>query len=260
MAVEPEQEYYDGIVSRVYGPLRSVIADPEPYAAFVAVSGEPALELGCGDGDPILDLRERGLDVEGLDSSTDMLAGCRAAATRRGLEVTLHHQSMETMATGRSYRSIYLAGATFTLLPADAAALAALRRIRVHLEPGGSALVPLFIPKPTAEQDLGHVREHHTADGVSMCSTTLSEVRDEAARTQTAVVRYEVRSTSEHQSEERSWCLHWYSQDGFRNLVAQAGLRVAAVLAPDATPARSDADTFVFWLTNDLGSADAHVP
>ena len=32
--------------------------------------GEPALEIGCGDGDPLLDLVAAGLDVEGLDAAT----------------------------------------------------------------------------------------------------------------------------------------------------------------------------------------------
>ena len=70
---------------------------PRPYIRFVRRSGEPALELGCGDGDPLLDLRARGLDVEGLDSSPDMLARCRANAAARGLVVTLHESPMESM-------------------------------------------------------------------------------------------------------------------------------------------------------------------
>ena len=145
-AVEPSL-FYTGLVAELYGPLRSSGApDPEPYARFVTRSGEPALELGCGDGEPLLDLRARGFDVEGLDASPDMLARCRIAAAERGLVVTLHEATIETMELARRYRSIYLAGATFSLLVDDDTAWRALARIRAHLEPDGSALIPLFIP------------------------------------------------------------------------------------------------------------------
>jgi hypothetical protein len=42
--------FYTGLVAQLYGALKSVSPDPEPYARFIGVSGEPALELGCGDG------------------------------------------------------------------------------------------------------------------------------------------------------------------------------------------------------------------
>jgi hypothetical protein len=40
----------------------------QPCADFIAQAGRPALAL-CGDGYPLFELRERGLEVEGLDSS-----------------------------------------------------------------------------------------------------------------------------------------------------------------------------------------------
>jgi cytosine/adenosine deaminase-related metal-dependent hydrolase len=84
--------FYTGLVAELYAPLRSETPDPLPYERFVRRYGEPALELACGDGDPLLDLVGQGLDVHGLDSSMDMLARCRARAAERGLHVTLHHQ------------------------------------------------------------------------------------------------------------------------------------------------------------------------
>ena len=90
-------EFYTGLVAELYRPLRSAISDPEPYARFIERYGEPALELGCGDGDPMLDLVARGLDVEGLDASPDMLDRCRHRARAAGVAVTLHQQSIQRM-------------------------------------------------------------------------------------------------------------------------------------------------------------------
>lgn len=111
--------------------------------------GEPALEIGCGDGHPLLELRAAGLDVAGLDSSPDMLERCRANAQRRGPAVDLYHQQMQEMSLGRAFSSIYLAGPTFNLLPDDEIGCRAPRAIADHLTPDGAALVPLWVPPPT---------------------------------------------------------------------------------------------------------------
>ena len=244
--------FYTGLVAELYAPLRAAgPPDPEPYARFIAASGQPALELGCGDGDPLLDLRARGIDVEGLDSSPDMLARCRVAAAERGVAVTLHHMSMASMELPRRYRSIYLAGPTFNLLTDDDAAWHALARVRAHLEPQGSALIPLFVPGPVPAGAIGVPRTHVTEDAVTMRVTVLSSARDEAARLQTTVLRYELESPDRLLSEDRPWVLHWHSQEGFRQLAGDAGFLVGDVVAPDGRPAAPDASQFTFWLTPD---------
>ncbi|MGW2161297.1 class I SAM-dependent methyltransferase [Nonomuraea sp. NPDC001699] len=115
-------DFYTGIVAELYGPLKSFTQDPEPYAAFVERAGVPALELGCGDGDPLLELRHRGLEVDGVDSSADMLERLRRRAGEQGVTADLFHQRMESLDLPRRYRAIFLAGPTFTLLPDDATA------------------------------------------------------------------------------------------------------------------------------------------
>lgn len=244
--------FYTGLVAELYAPLRSARPpDPEPYARFIAASGQPALELGCGDGDPLLDLRARGLDVEGLDSSPDMLARCRVAAAERGLVVTLHQMSMASMELPRRYRSIYLAGPTFNLLVDDDTAWHALARIRAQLEPQGSALIPLFVPRPPSASAIGGARTHVTADGQTMRVTVVSEARDEDVRLQTTVLRYELESHGHLVSEERPWVVHWHTQEGFRQLAGDAGFLVADVVAADGSPAGPDDPQPTFWLTPD---------
>lgn len=240
--------FYTGLVAELYGALRSSETDPEPYARFVTRGDGPALELGCGDGEPLLDLRARGLDVEGLDSSPDMLARCREAAAARGLDVVLHEASMEAMALGRTYRSIYLAGPTFNLLPDDDAAGRALARIAAHLDPGGVALVPLFVPTPDAVGAVGRPREHVDADGRLLRVTAVSVARDDGARTQTTLLRYELVDAERAEVLERPWLLHWFSPAGFAELVAAAGLTVVAARGPTGAPVTPDDASCSFLL------------
>jgi len=225
MDVARPADFYTGIVAELYGPLRSSVQDPEPYARFIEHAGQPALELGCGHGEPLLDLRRLGLDVEGLDSSADMLALARAAAVEEEIVVALHHSTVEAMELPRRYRSIFFAGPTFNLIADDDTAWHALDRIRVHLDPEGRALIPLFVPQATLGSALGQPRTHVTDDGRTMRCTIVHEERDEQRRLQTSVLRYELEEPDGVVTvEERPWVLHWHTREGFRALAAEAGL------------------------------------
>ena len=241
-------DFYTGIVADLYHRLKSTSPDPEPYARFIRQHGEPALELGCGDGEPLLDLRRRGLAVQGVDSSADMLQRCRRAAAAAGLDVVLHHQMMEELDLPGRYRSIFLAGPTFTLLPDDDAALLALQAIRAHLAADGAALVPLFIPAPHPEHSFAQVREARAEDGAHLRFSFVSEERDEGSRTQRTVLRYERHTAAESTVVDRTWTLHWHTQAGFRDLATAAGLQTAAVGDGTGRPAPADASSFAFLL------------
>ncbi|WP_031518234.1 class I SAM-dependent methyltransferase [Streptomyces sp. NRRL F-5123] len=234
-------DFYTGLVADLYAPLKSFSQNPEPYAAFVTESGLPALELGCGDGEPLLELRRRGLDVDGVDSSGDMLDRLRSAAAREGLAVSVFQQRMEELSLPRRYRSVFLAGPTFTLLPTDALALAALRAVRAHLAPGGSALVPLFTPGPTPAADIGRVRSTAGPDGAELRFRVVSEQRDEGARTQTTLLRYERLLGAETEVLERPWVMHWYPRRIFTDLAAAAALTVVSVTDPHGGAVPEDA-------------------
>ncbi|GLY78633.1 class I SAM-dependent methyltransferase [Actinoallomurus iriomotensis] len=241
-------DFYTGIVAELYGPLKSFSQDPEPYAAFIEQVGAPALELGCGDGDPLLELRRRGLEVEGVDSSADMLERLGRRAHEQGITATVFHQRMEALELPRRYRAIFLAGPTFTLLPDDVAALACLRGIRAHLAEGGAALVPLFVPSPTPAEQIGRVRTAFAADGAELRVSVVAEERDEVARTQTTLLRYERHRGADRSVAERPWVLHWYSRSGFEALAASAGLTVTAVTDDHGNPAPISATDLNFRL------------
>lgn len=217
-------EFYTGIVAELYEPLKSTVQRVDPYARFIAESGQPALELGCGDGEPLLDLLRMGYAVEGVDSSADMLARCKRNAAAQGLDCVVHHQRMESLDLPRRYRSIFLAGTTLTLLPDDDTALCALLAIRAHLSEDGAALVPLYIPSPTPADEVGHVREATAPDGALLRFSIVSEERDEHDRTQRLMLRYERHAETQHTVVDRPWIIHWHTPEGFQNLATASGL------------------------------------
>lgn len=223
-------DFYTGFVADAYAALKGETFDAGRYAAFVREHGEPGLEVGCGDGHPILTLVAEGLHVDGVDSSPDMIERAQGAAQARGLGVELFVSRMEDMNLGRRYRSIYLAGPTFELLPDDDAALRALEAFRHHLAPGGTVMVPLWIPEATPASALGVAREARDDSGALLRYTALSEEVDVQERTRRTKVRYE-RMSREGTSEsiDRDWIIHWQTPETIRSLAARAGLAVRAL-------------------------------
>lgn len=247
MRVDPA-DFYTGLVAELYTPLKSTSQDPRTYVEFVRECGEPALELGCGDGDPLLHMRGLGLDVDGVDSSPDMLDRCRARAAELGVDVVVREQRMEALDLSRRYLSIFLAGPTFNLLPDHDIAALALHRIGAHLADGGGALVPLFIPAPTAESRFGVRREATADDGKIIAVTITGEHRDETAQTQRTNLRYESNAGAEQTVVDRTWTLHWHTIPGFRELATTAGLQATLVADRSGNPPPDDATEFTFRL------------
>ena len=96
--------FYSGLVAELYEPLAGDLPTADPYGAFLDRSGTPALEIACGSGVPLLELAERGYDIDGLDASRDMLERCRTRAAERGLSPGLHEGLMQSFQLPRRYR------------------------------------------------------------------------------------------------------------------------------------------------------------
>lgn len=240
-------DFYSGIVVDAYAKLKSTSFASEPYADFVRSGGQPALEIGCGDGEPLLTLYASGLDVDGVDSSLDMVKAWRGNASRLGLDVAVYHQRMEDLALGRQYRSIYFAGSTFNLLPNDETAFRALQRIGQHLTADGVAMIPLWVPAPTPLAELGVPRETE-ADGAVLRYTPLEEIYEPELRTRTTSTQYERVSSTGVESVAREWIIHWHTPEDFRRLCHRAGIKIAWLL-DDVTGEDATDDSVEFTAT-----------
>ena len=245
MTSEDPAQFYTGLVAEVYAVLRGSPPDPDLCERVVRRYGEPALELGCGDGDPLIELRRRGLDVDGLDASRDMIERTKARADAEGIAVVLHAADMTKMELDCRYRTIFLAGPTFNLLADDKTTAEALRAISEHLDDEGRAFIPLFVPLPVESVADLEPKERIDADGARLRCTITSVERDDVARLQTTTLLYErwaINSAgAAPESVERPWLLHWHTQDGFRSLAEASGLSVESITDYHGEPATPDA-------------------
>jgi SAM-dependent methyltransferase len=141
--------WHHGVVARWWAEFNRGGPEVEYFRPFV-VSGQPALDAGCGAGRLLLAWLRDGLDVDGCDVSPDMLAECRRLAAADGLEPALYAQALHELALPRRYRTIVCCG-TFGLGSTREQDAHALRRLHDHLEPGG--LLALDIEETVGELD-----------------------------------------------------------------------------------------------------------
>jgi SAM-dependent methyltransferase len=78
----PERFDYLGFEERFRGSAEVVESRQAEYLDYFAGQG-PVLDVGCGRGELLTLLRERGIEATGVDSDPDMVASCR----ERGLSV-----------------------------------------------------------------------------------------------------------------------------------------------------------------------------
>ena len=253
-------EFYTGLVAEMYDALVSYRAPVAFYAELIRKGGEPALEIGCGTGHPLLDLVEQGLDVHGLDSSRDMLAKCEAKAEARDLRVRLYQQEMQGFALPTRYRTIFFAGASFMLLTEAHDSERTLERIHHHLQPGGQAIIPLYVPPRLPEErdatDQWATRESLRPSYGATLRLSERYRYDWPRQLRVATLRYEVIADGATvRAVERPWLLRWYSQEEFRRLLCTAGLQTDLVLGQNGRPVAEDAPAFIFVARRPSGSA-----
>jgi SAM-dependent methyltransferase len=244
---KPASQFYSGLVSELYEPLAGEHTQADPYTSFLDLCGTPALELACGSGRPLLDLLELGYDVEGLDASADMLELCTSRGAERGLAPVLHLAEMQSFRLGRRYESIFLAGASFTLLTDDGDALGALECMYSHLEPGGHALIPLEVEDvDEIRRRIGHHREVTDSAGNPLRFVLLALDVSTDGRNLAHHLRYErIPTVGQPTRVERIWKRRSWTQEQFRELVLAARFEGLTFLSPAGVAADPDASVFV---------------
>lgn len=122
------------------------VSGPEiAYFRRFVEAGQPALDVACGSGRLLVPYLEAGLDVDGCDVSTDMIALCARAADAVGVSPNLYVQPMHELDLPRRYRTIYVCGG-LGLGSTREQDQQALRRLHDHLEPGGLLVLDNEVP------------------------------------------------------------------------------------------------------------------
>ena len=226
--------HYSGLSAQCY----DLWFGEEPYVdqAFfqrrIIDGGGSALEIACGTGRLLVPYLRDHLDVEGLDSSPEMLAICKSKALGYGITPVLHRQLMQELELPRRYATIYVPFGSFQILARRDEAFEALRRFHSHLLTGGQVVISLFVPWSDFRlENQWRLRRSATraTDGalIHIYECTRS---DRLEQEQTIWLRFEVYKNGRLiDGEMRTHQLRWYHKYEFELMLERVGFDAISV-------------------------------
>lgn len=140
--------YYGRLSSEVYDmdkPIGHSFGDVEFYMNRLESCKGPILEPGIGTGRILIPLLKKGLNVEGFDSSKDMLNICMNNCKKIGLNAKLFEAKMESFSQDTKYDAIIVPTGTFLLLHKREDSIKALKNFYKHLSNGGRLIVDISL-------------------------------------------------------------------------------------------------------------------
>jgi SAM-dependent methyltransferase len=122
--------------------------DPAPAVEFLAdlAAGGPVLELAIGSGRVALPLSARGVAVEGIEASPEMVALLRAKPGGEAIPVVIG--DMADVGVTGPYPLVYLVFNTLFNLTGEGRQDDCFRNVARVLTPGGAFVIEAFVPDP----------------------------------------------------------------------------------------------------------------
>lgn len=226
-----------------YGPLATEVYDlTKPIGSALnndidyyrqrleGVSGK-ILEAGVGTGRMLLPLLAEGLDVVGIDQSTEMLARCRQHLVEHQLNTDLYQGNLSQFQINSPFAAIIMPTATFCLLETEEIALTVLRNYYDHLAPGGRVIIDLDLPfYPEVGEVVTSVHPISATEGITLEQKVVTI--DWLAQHTISHLKYEKwRDGQLIATELQQLLLRWYGLTEFRLLLEAVGFTAVTVSA-----------------------------
>jgi SAM-dependent methyltransferase len=141
-----EASTYGDKIAGIYDELYQELFDVEGTADFLAglAGAGPALELAIGTGRIALPLRERGVEVHGIDISEAMVEKLRAKPGGADIPVTMG--DFAAVPVYGEYSLVYLVFNTLFALTTQEDQVRCFANVAEHLAPGGVFVIECFWP------------------------------------------------------------------------------------------------------------------
>lgn len=225
---------YGELCTEVYDiskPLGHSFGDVEFYTQRLIHSKGKVLEAGCGSGRVLIPLLEAGINVDGLDNSTEMLSSCRKRCEERELNPILFEGTMQDFKVDEKYEAIIVPSGSFLLLESREDSIKALQHFYDHLKPGGKLIIDTFLQTDLNTNKIA-TSTWNTAKGEVI---TLEEKRIEVnflEQRMVSLLKYEKWLEGDLlKTELQRFPLRWYGIEEFKLMLEKVGFKEITISA-----------------------------
>ena len=144
-----------GIFAQVYNELMddAVFLDWRDYVSNHLPNGTAILELGCGNGQLGILLKDAGYSIEGLDLSEEMLSLAKVRQEEAGIHFPLIQADMRNLTDFGTYEAIISFCDSLCYLPEKSDLEQTFEQVYAHLEEEGVFLFDVFTTEHIADLD-----------------------------------------------------------------------------------------------------------
>ena len=217
--------------------------DYHTFGSLIEQHPGRVLDVGSGTGRLLIPYLASGIDIEGVESSEEMLSICREKAAKKGLTPALHHRHMQTLDLANRYSTIIVPGGSFHLIVERLEAAAVLKRFYNHLKADGVLAVSLDDP----DEELGYApgrwisrRMVTSPDGTEVHQERMTKRIDRAEQLTSTLIRYRVvRDERVVQEQVYTMNMRLYFRDEIKKMLKSAGFREIAAIGGNTGTGRS---------------------
>jgi SAM-dependent methyltransferase len=224
-----------GWVPEVYDMVESDTEELDFILGYAKKVGGPVLEPACGTGRLLIPLAREGFEITGDDINQQMLTGLNRHLEAEPMEVkdmvTVVRGDMQTFKLDSTFNFAFLSVNALLYIWTAQGQQETISNIYRHLNPGGTLLVDVYLPKPNPCAEEPYMRTAKSKDGRNFMFY-LAQARDDFFTQVSHVnsVTYLYEEGQLKQTFMDSWRQRWIYPNELELMLSCAGFTVVDML------------------------------